>query len=94
MGLGHLVVRDAISFLRYNKTSQNPFLKYEIEKTFCFGRSQTGRCIRDFIYHGFNEDHLGRKVFDGALTHVAGAGKMWLNHRFANGVVPGGQQYE
>ena len=94
MGLGHLVVRDAVSFLRYNKTSQNPFLKYEIEKTFCFGRSQTGRCIRDFIYHGFNEDHLGRKVFDGALTHVAGAGKMWLNHRFANGVVPGGQQYE
>ena len=73
MALGHLVVRDAISFLRYNKTSQNPFLKYEIEKTFCFGRSQTGRCIRDFIYHGFNEDHLGRKVFDGALTHVAGA---------------------
>ena len=34
MGLGHLVVRDAVSFLRYNKTSQNPFLKYEIEKPF------------------------------------------------------------
>ena len=94
MGLGHLAVRDAVSFLRYDETTKNPLSKYKIEKSFCFGRSQTGRCIRDFIYLGFNEDQAGRKVFDGAITHVAGAGKMWLNHRFSNAVVPGGQQYE
>ena len=38
MGLGHLAVRDAVSFLRYDETSKNPLSKYKIEKRFCFGR--------------------------------------------------------
>ena len=94
MGLGHVAVRDAISFLRYENSKKNPLAEHNIEKAYCFGRSQTGRCIRDAIYLGFNADYKGRKVFDGALSHVAGAGKMWLNHRFSNAVVPGGQEYE
>lgn len=94
MGLGHLVVRDLASFLKYDRSSANPLSGHGIEKAYCFGRSQTGRCIRDAIYRGFNADTEGRKVFDGVLDHVAGAGRMWLNHRFANGVVPAGQQYE
>jgi len=65
-----------------------------IEKAYAWGRSQTGRCLRDFVYRGFNADAGGRKVFDGILPHVAGAGRMWLNHRFANADVSGGQQYE
>jgi len=48
--------------------------------------------VRDFVYRGFNADAYGRKVFDGILPHVAGAGRMWLNHRFANADVSGGQQ--
>ena len=94
MGLGHVAVRDFISFLRYEKNDENPLDKIKITSAYCFGRSQTGRCIRDSIYLGFNEDLEGRKVFDGVLSHVAGAGKMWLNHRFCNAVVPAGQQYE
>jgi hypothetical protein len=94
MGLGHVAVRDVISFLRYEKDDKNPLAKIKITSAYCFGRSQTGRCIRDAIYLGFNEDLEGRKVFDGVLSHVAGAGKMWLNHRFCNAVVPAGQQYE
>ena len=94
MGLGHVAVRDFISFLRYEKNDENPLAKIKITSAYCFGRSQTGRCIRDSIYLGFNEDLEGRKVFDGVLSHVAGAGKMWLNHRFCNAVVPAGQQYE
>lgn len=94
MGLGHLVVRDLGSFLKYDRTPDNPLAEHQIEKAYCFGRSQTGRCIRDAIYRGFNGDALNRKVFDGVLDHVAGAGRMWLNHRFANAVVPAGQQYE
>ncbi|MBH68097.1 MAG: hypothetical protein CMM58_07080 [Rhodospirillaceae bacterium] len=94
MGLGHVAVRDLVSFLRYDKTERNPLVNYNIEKAYCFGRSQTGRCIRDAIYLGFNADADGRKVFDGAFCHVAGAGKMWLNHRFSNAIIPGGQQYE
>ncbi|MDA1309191.1 MAG: alpha/beta hydrolase domain-containing protein [Proteobacteria bacterium] len=94
MALGHLVVRDLTSFLKYDRTAANPLADHRIEKVYCFGRSQTGRCIRDALYRGFNSDAAGRKVFDGVLNHVAGAGRMWLNHRFANAVVPAGQQYE
>ena len=100
LGLGHAAVRDFVSFLRYGKEDAagrgNPLCEARgtIEKAYAWGRSQTGRCLRDFVYRGFNEDAVGRKVFDGILPHVAGAGRMWLNHRFANADVSGGQQYE
>src|SRR5581483_7845229 len=41
-----------------------------------------------------NADAEGRRVFDGVLPHVAGAGRKWLNHRFASPIVSGGQEYE
>jgi hypothetical protein len=81
-----------MSFLRYGADEAAGLGR--IEKAYAWGRSQTGRCIRDFVYRGFNADAAGRKVFDGVLPHVAGAGRKWLNHRFANAVVSGGQQYE
>ena len=96
MGLGHVAVRDLISFLKFEKTDSRdaPSPVGEIEKAYGWGRSQTGRCLRDFLYRGFNGDAAGRKVFDGAMPHVAGAGRMWLNHRFANAVSMAGQQHE
>ena len=100
LGLGHVAVRDFISFLKYEGEDAagqaNPLRERSIgiEKMYGWGRSQSGRCIRDFIHAGFNEDARGRRVFDGVLPHVAGAGLMWMNHRFANVVTPAGQQYE
>ena len=99
LGLGHIVVRDLVSFLKYGGQdgagAPNPLAGGgAIEKAYAWGRSQTGRCIRDLIHRGFNADAAGRKVFDGVLSHVAGGGRMWMNHRFANAVVPAGQQYE
>ena len=100
LGLGHAAVRDFVSFLRYAAEDAaggvNPLREQgePIERAYAWGRSQTGRCLRDFVYRGFNADPAGRKVFDGILPHVAGAGRMWLNHRFANADVSGGQQYE
>ncbi len=97
LGLGHVAVRDLIGYLKYGAADSagnpNP-LGGAIEKAYCWGRSQTGRCIRDMIYRGFNADSENRKVFDGALSHVAGGGLMWMNHRFANVVSAAGQQYE
>jgi hypothetical protein len=91
-GLGHVAVRDFISFLKYDRSEANPLAG--TEKAYAWGRSQTGRCIRDFVYRGFNADARGGRVFDGVLPHVAGAGRKWLNHRFASPIVSGGQQYE
>tara|TARA_Y100000588_G_scaffold322471_1_gene354462 strand:- start:2658 stop:4703 length:2046 start_codon:yes stop_codon:yes gene_type:complete len=96
MGLGHVGVRDLVSFLKYGEADRagvpNPLPG--IEKAYGYGRSQTGRCLRDFLYRGFNADAQERRVFDGVIPHVAGAGRMWLNHRFANAVSMAGQQYE
>ncbi len=48
-----------------------------------FGVSQSGRFLRHFLELGMNDDGRGRRVFDGVLTHVAGAGKVFANHSFA-----------
>ena len=92
MGLGHVAVRDFISFLKYDDSSANPLAGTRM--AYGWGRSQTGRCLRDFVYRGYNADAAGRRVFDGIMPHVAGAGRKWLNHRFASPIVSGGQQYE
>ena len=95
-GLGHVAVRDFVSFLKYGveDAAGQPNPVPGIEKAYAWGRSQTGRCLRDFVYRGCNADAAGRRVFDGALPHVAGAGRKWLNHRFAGPIVSGGQYYE
>lgn len=92
MGLGHVAVRDLVSWLRYEEGVGNPL--GGIDRAYGYGRSQTGRAIRDFVWRGFNADAAGRRVFDGLMPHVSGAGGKWLNQRFANAVVSGGQQHE
>lgn len=99
MGLGHVAVRDLVSHLKYGARDadgqENPLGPVgTIEKAYGYGRSQTGRCIRDFVWQGFNADHENRRVFDGLMPHVSGAGGKWLNQRFANAVVAGGQSHE
>src|SRR4029077_4537602 len=85
--LAQAAVRDFVSFLRYGQEGcagrANPLSQQAatIDMAYAWGRSPTGRCLRDFVYRGFNADVAGRKVFDGILPHVAGAGRMWLNQR-------------
>ena len=97
LGLGHVAVRDVVAFLKSGRADDagraNP-LPGGMEKAYGWGRSQTGRCIRDFVHRGFNADPRGGRVFDGLLPHVAGGGLMWMNHRFANVIVSAGQQHE
>jgi hypothetical protein len=90
MGLGFAATRDIIAFLRREKAdragSPNPLAPNGvpmIERAYAFGRSQSGRFLRDFLYQGFNEDEKGRMVFDGLMPHIAGSRKMYTNYRFA-----------
>jgi hypothetical protein len=100
LGLGHVAVRDFVGFLRHADRDDaghaNPLRAGggRVDKAYGWGRSQTGRCLRDFVHRGFNADARGRRVFDGILPHVSGAGLMWMNQRFANLVVAAGQEYE
>jgi hypothetical protein len=94
LGLGFAVVRDLVSFLRYELKDAagelNPLLLDKktigIAYALGWGRSQSGRFLRDFVYHGFNTDESHRKVFDALAPHVAGGGRLFLNYEFARPV--------
>lgn len=89
MGLGFAGVRDLVAFFRHadvdREGTANP-LREEgagIDRAYAWGRSQSGRFLREFVYGGFNADTRGRAVFDGVFPHVSGAGRVALNQRFA-----------
>lgn len=96
LGLGYVALRDLVSHLRYERADSagNPNPTGRVEKAYGWGRSQTGRFLRDFVYHGCNADAQGRRVFDGVMSHVAGAGTVHMNRRFANLFSPSGGDYE
>jgi hypothetical protein len=94
LGLGFAVARDLFSFLRYETKDAagraNPLAPGRetpgITHAYAWGRSQSGRYLRDLVYHGFNEDEAHRKVFDAIAPHVAGGGRLFLNYEFARPV--------
>jgi Alpha/beta hydrolase domain len=89
VGIGFASVRDLVSFLRYRSANRggipNPLSSgmSEIRHALAFGVSQSGRFLRHFLELGMNRDSDGRRVFDGVMSHVAGAGKVFANHSFA-----------
>src|SRR3989475_11861348 len=54
-----------------------------IRAALAIGISQAGRYLREHVERGFNRDEAGRRVFDGVLSHIAGAGKMFMNAEVA-----------
>src|SRR6516165_9118867 len=93
LGIGFASVRDLVSFLRHERTDRNgtpnPLLAERaptegtgVRHALAFGVSQSGRFLRHFLELGMNDDGHGRRVFDGVMSHVAGAGKVFANHRF------------
>ncbi len=86
VGLGPAAIRDFVSFIKYNGVNTITVLGEQnrhIKQVYGFGISQSGRFLRKYIYDGFNGDEQGRKVFDGLMVHVGGAGRGSFNHRFA-----------
>jgi hypothetical protein len=93
VGIGFASVRDLVSFLRHETADRNGAPNPMIAKgtrtegtgirhALAFGVSQSGRFLRHFLELGMNDDGHGRRVFDGVMSHVAGAGKVFANHRF------------
>jgi len=86
-GTGLAGIRDLISCVRYDRSAKNPLRLPDgtpvAKTTVGFGVSQSGRCLRQFLYDGFNADEQGRQVFAGVIPHVSGGGLCFVNHRFA-----------
>jgi hypothetical protein len=81
---GLAAVRDAVSFLKHPPgEGAFPAPSPRVQRAIAFGISQSGRYLRSFLYAGMNGDEAGRIVFDGVWADVAGAGRAFLNHRFA-----------
>ncbi|GJD51729.1 hypothetical protein OPKNFCMD_4485 [Methylobacterium crusticola] len=81
LGIGFAATRDVVAYLRHAEAAggnPTPGLRHAL----ALGLSQSGRYLRDFIRQGFNQDEEGRRVFDGVLSHIAGAGGIFLNARF------------
>ena len=83
VGLGPAAIRDMVSMLKYRSADALTMPAGAITRATAFGVSQSGRFLRKYLYDGFNRDEANRKVFDGVIAHVAGAGRGSFNHRFA-----------
>ena len=85
VGLGLLATRDIAAWLRYAETDDagtaNP-LSGAIGRAYSYGRSQSGRFLRQMLHLGLNRDESGRIVFDGMLPNVAGGKMGEFNVRF------------
>ena len=73
-GIGFAATRDLVSHLRAEPG---------IRRTLAVGISLSGRFLRHFLDLGMNRDEAGRRVFDGVLPHISGAGKVFANQPFA-----------
>ena len=91
MGIGFAATRDLVSFLRRERSSANPLLakgavtaaEDPLRWAIGFGRSQSGRYIKDLVYQGFNLDEGKRVVFDGILPLISGSRLTYTNVEFA-----------
>ena len=72
-GIGFAATRDLVAYLRQRDG---------VRHTMAFGVSLSGRYLRHFLDLGMNRDEDGRRVFDGVLAHISGAGKVFANEAF------------
>lgn len=85
-GAGMAAIRDMVSAIRFGDDAADELEQLalpDIDNTVAWGISQSGRLLRQFMYDGFNQDLNGRKVFDGVIPVIAGAGYGMFNNRFA-----------
>ncbi len=88
LGVGMAAMRDVNSFFRYaavdDAGTANP-IAGKVTKSIGYGISQSGRYLKAYLNLGFNEDEVGRMVWDGVDADAAGQMGQF-NIRFA---IPG-----
>ena len=82
VGLGFTAVRDTAAFLRGATAGEGNPCAGQIERSYVFGVSQSGRFLRHLLYLGLDEDETGRFAWDAVIPHVAGGRRGEFNCRF------------
>ena len=82
VGLGFAAVRDIASFLKHGSADKGNPCAGRLDYAYAFGASQSGRFLRQMLYHGLMEDEDERLALDGVIPHVAGAMRGEFNLRF------------
>ncbi len=82
VGLGFTAVRDTAAFLRWGSAGEGNPCAGQIERSYVFGVSQSGRFLRHLLYLGLDEDETGRFAWDAVIPHVAGGRRGEFNCRF------------
>jgi len=82
-GLGLAAVRDFVAFLRHGAAADGNPCASGVERAAAYGISQSGRFLRQFLFEAMNLDESGRRVFDGVISHIAGARRGEFNCRYA-----------
>ena len=81
MGLSFAALRDCVSWIKYGSDGvASPAAG--IRRAYAYGRSQTGRFLRTYVYNDFNRDEAGREALDGIIANVAGGMRGEFNQRF------------
>lgn len=78
VGAGLAGIRDLLSHFKTAPVAGQP----PLDRALIFGISQSGRVINTMLFQGLNRDEAGRAAFDGAYSHVPGAGRGSFNQRF------------
>jgi hypothetical protein len=81
LSLSFAALRDCVSWFKYGAEVVAPPIE-TVRYAYAYGRSQTGRYLRTYIYNDFNQDEHGREVLDGMMVTVAGGMRGEFNQRF------------
>lgn len=80
LGAGYAATRDLVSHMRHDDAGVR--VLGPVHHVMALGISQAGRFLRGYVGRGFNRDERGRRVFDGVFSHVAGAGRVFMDELF------------
>jgi hypothetical protein len=83
LGIGFAATRDLNSYFKSGDSNELP---RKMPFAVAWGNSQSGNFLRSLVHLGFNQDELGRIVFDGINPNIA-VRQLAMNYRFA---APGG----
>ncbi len=82
LGLSFAALRDCASWLKHGGAGEQNPAAGTLRRAHAYGRSQTGRFLRTFVYWDLNTDQQGREAFDGVIANVAGGMRGEFNQRF------------